>query len=165
MKEIFTRTSVRNFKPDAVEAEKQTKLLQAAMAAPSAGNQQPWEFIIVENPYALKDLAKTSPYAGCTAQAPMAIVALGNKKRFRFEENWQMDLSAAVENILLEAVHLGLGAVWLGIAPVEDRMKAVADLFHLSEELLPFAIIPCGYPVKENVAQNRFDESRIHYIK
>ncbi|MDO4556175.1 MAG: nitroreductase family protein [Lachnospiraceae bacterium] len=165
MKEIFHRTSVRNYQEKQVEEEKITMLLKAAMAAPSAGNQQPWEFIVVENPAALKDLSKASPYAGCVAKAPMAIVALGDKNRFRFEENWQMDLSAAVENILLEADHLGLGAVWLGIAPLSERMEAVSELFHLSDNLIPFAVIPCGYPVTEVQQQKRYDEARIHYIK
>lgn len=163
MEEIFHRVSVRKYQKKKVESEKQEQLLRAAMSAPSAGNQQPWEFLLIENQETLEALSHISPYAGCAASAPMAIVALADQKYCRFPENWQMDMSAAVENILLEAVNLGLGAVWLGVAPLEDRMAAVSRLFHLPDGLLAFAVIPCGYPEVQATQKDRFNRDRIHY--
>ncbi len=77
----------------------------------------------------------------------------------------QIDVSAAIENLLLEADGLGLGAVWLGIAPLTERMDAVRDVLQIPEELDAFAIVPCGYPAQERVQQDRFEEARVHYIR
>ncbi len=165
MKEIFTRASVRKYLDKPVEREKCVLLLQAAMAAPSAGNQQPWEFIVVEERETLKKLSAASPFGGCVADAPMAIVAAGNMTKCHFPQNWMMDMSAAVENLLLEAEYLGLGAVWLGIAPEDDRMRAVSQLISLPPDILPFAIVPVGYPAVAPQLHNRYDEKRVHYGK
>ena len=163
MNAIFARTSIRAFENKPVEAEKVEKMLRAAMAAPSAGNQRPWEFYVVEDPATLAQLAACSPYAGCTKNAPMAFVACARKQAW-FPENIPMDMSAAVENLLLEAVELGLGAVWLGIAPLEDRMTAAAQALNLPDSLEVFAVIPSGYPTKTIPQEDRFEETRVHYI-
>ena len=152
MNSIFHRTSIRTYQDKKVEAEKTEKMLQAAMAAPSAGNQQPWEYYVVTNADKLKELAQTSPYAGCTANAPMAFVAC-YRKECRMPEYAPIDLSASVENLLLEADELGLGAVWLGIAPLRDRMDKVREVISIPEELEAFAIIPCGYPVQIRISR------------
>jgi nitroreductase len=165
MKEIFNRVSVRQFTSDKVEAEKIEKMLRAAMQAPSAGNQQPWEFIVVENKDTLSTLAKASPYSKCLSEAPLAIVVMANKKLIKYSENWQQDLGAATQNILLEAVSLGLGAVWLGIAPLEDRMNYVSEVFGLDDDLLVYSILPIGYAAVKNEAKERYDVSRIHREK
>ena len=163
MKEIFHRTSVRKYLDQKVEKEKIELLLKAGMAAPSAGNQQPWEFYVVENKELLEKLSKTSPYAGCVKQAPLGIVAC-YKKECRMPEYAQIDMSACVENILLEADSLGLGAVWLGIAPLKERMEAVREVLHIPDDLEVFAIISCGYPETTRPQQDRFDTNRIHYM-
>lgn len=163
MNSIFHRTSVRRYLDKAVETDKIEKLMRAAMAAPSAGNQQPWEFYVVTEKKKLEALATTSPYAGCTKDAPVAFVACYRKKCM-MPEYAQIDLSASVENLLLEADSLELGAVWLGIAPLEDRMKKVKQVLSIPEDLEAFAIIPCGYPVKLNEQQNRYEENRIHKL-
>ena len=155
MNSIFHRTSIRTYQDKKVEAEKTEKMLQAAMAAPSAGNQQPWEYYV--------ELAQTSPYAGCTANAPMAFVAC-YRKECRMPEYAPIDLSASVENLLLEADELGLGAVWLGIAPLRDRMDKVREVISIPEELEAFAIIPCGYPVQIKNQQNRYEKERVHFV-
>ncbi len=111
MNEIFTRRSIRRYVDKPVEQEKIERLLKAAMQAPSAGSQRPWEFIVVQDKERLAQLAQASPYAGPTKDAPLAIVVLANRSALKFPENWQMDVSAATENMLLEAVHLDLGAV------------------------------------------------------
>lgn len=164
MNSIFHRTSVRQFLDKKVEQEKINKILEAAMTSPSAGNQQPWEFYIIENKNILESLSKTSPYASCTKDAPMAIVVC-YRNNVIFPEYTQIDAAACTENILLEIDALDLGAVWLGIAPVEERMEHVKKIIGMKEELNAFAIIPCGYPVKVNSQQDRYDLEKIHYVK
>lgn len=165
MKEIFSRVSVRNFKEDLVEDDKCEKLLRAAMAAPSAGNEQPWEFYVVKDKDVLDKLSQCSPFAGPTKDAPMAVVVAGNENYFRFNgDYWQIDLSAAIENMLLEAVHLGLGGVWLGIAPLKDRMEKVAEVLNFPENMHAFAIVPFGYPKEEKAKEDRYDSKRVHFI-
>lgn len=162
MNAIFQRTSVRQYQKKLVEEEKVQKILQAAMAAPSAGNQQPWEYYVVTDGNLLEQLAKCSPYAGCTAGAPLAFVACF-RENIPMPEYAQIDLSASVENLLLEAQELKLGAVWLGIAPLIDRMEQVKKVLDMPDNLRPFAIIPCGYPMSEKSQVNRFDENRVHW--
>lgn len=164
MDAIFKRTSVRNYQEKEVEDEKVERLLKAAMAAPSAGNQQPWEFYVVTDKIKMEQLSNCSPYAGCINGAPLAIVNC-YRKAIILPEYAEIDMSACTENILLEAEVLGLGAVWLGIAPLKDRMKIVKEIIEIPEELEVFAIIPCGYPLQIAQQQNRFDKSRIHYIR
>lgn len=98
MKEIFERVSVRKFTNDKVEEEKIEKILRAAMQAPSAGNQQPWEFIVVENKETLAKLANMSPYSKFIAEAPTSIVVLCNNEKLIYPENWMQDLGAATQN-------------------------------------------------------------------
>ncbi len=163
MNEIFHRTSVRKYQDRPVEDEKIEQMLRAAMAAPSAGNQQPWEFYVVKDKATLEKLSKTSPFATCTAAAPLAFVAC-YRVDCRMPEYAQIDLSACVENLLLEADALELGAVWLGIAPLEERMEAVRAVLNIPETLKAFAIIPCGYPETVRAQQDRFDGQRIHDV-
>lgn len=163
MKEIFERRSCRSFEDRKVEAGKLEKLLQAAMAAPTAKNQREWEYIVVTERELREKLADASPYAACVKDAPVAIVLLANISGLDCPEYWEQDMSTSAENILLEAVHLGLGAVWLGIAPDEERMRNVIEIFDLPENVLPFAIIPVGYPVSEGKAIDRYDTEKIFY--
>lgn len=163
MNHIFHRTSIRKYQDREIEKEKIELLLRAAMAAPSAGNQQPWEYYVVTDRQKLEQLSESSPYAGCAKKAPVAFVACF-RKQCRMPEYAQIDLSASVENLLLEADEIGLGAVWLGIAPLEERMEKVAQILNLPDSLAAFAIITCGYPAEEKVQQDRYDTARVHYL-
>ncbi|MDI9510061.1 MAG: nitroreductase family protein [Clostridiales bacterium] len=162
---INLRRSIRRYKDQPVEQEKIEKLLRAAMQAPSAANQQPWEFIVVQDEKYLKKLSEISAYSKMVAEAPLAIVLIGNEDRMRLKLHWEQDMAAATQNILLESAYLGLGAVWLGVAPMEDRMKLISEIFGLKDRLKPFCVIPIGYPGEgqENKFVDRFDSSRIHY--
>lgn len=163
MSGIFHRTSIRQYRDKKVEQEKIERMLRAAMAAPSACNQQPWEYYVVTDRSKLEQLSESSPYAGCTKNAPMAFVAC-YREACTAPEYAHIDLSASVENLLLEADEQGLGAVWLGIAPLQERMERVARILELPETLRAFAVIPCGYPAEEKAQQERYDSSRVHYI-
>ena len=162
MNEIFHRTSIRKFTSRPVEADKIELLLRAAMAAPSAGNQQPWEFYVVTDKNTLNALADCSPYAGSLYNAPLGIVVCC-RKNCRLPEYAQIDCSAAIENLLLEADSLGLGAVWLGIAPRPERMEKTGKVLEIPENLYVFSLIACGYPAEEKKQQDRYEEARVHY--
>lgn len=163
---IFERASVRRFTEDFVTDDEVRALLRAAMAAPSAGNQQPWEFYVVRDAATLEKLSATTPYAKAAAKAPCAIVACARTEGLRFPECVPQDMSAAIENLLLEAVELGLGAVWMGVAPEVDLVAAVVEVLDVPVGLEPFAIIACGIPADEPTpkGKDRFDEQRIHWV-
>ncbi|MBQ7896521.1 MAG: nitroreductase family protein [Oscillospiraceae bacterium] len=164
MNEIYARRSIRKYTDQPVEQEKLIAILKAAMAAPSAGNQQPWEFYVVTDKAMIEELSKVSKYSGCAKAAPMVIVTA-----YR-EELWapayaQIDMSICMQNMWLEVCAQGLGGVWMGIAPIEDRMKDVEKIVGIPKGQRAFAIFPVGYPAEEGRKQDRFDESRIHYIR
>lgn len=164
MNHLYTRVSIRKYQDRPVEKEKTEAILRAAMQAPSAANQQPWEFYVVTNKEKLEALSQVSPYAGMTRNAPAAIVSV-YRKDCAIPAYAQIDLSIAMENLWLETDAQGLGGVWLGIAPQEERMKAVEEVLDLPDTVRAFAIFPYGYPAEERKQQNRFDVSRIHYVE
>lgn len=166
MREIFERVSIRKYQERRVEAEKMELLLRAGMAAPSTKNQQPWEFIVVEDKETLVGISQCSNAAPAAKNAVAAIVLLCNLDRVEGDERWwYQDMSAAAQNILLEAKHLGLGAVWLGMAPLEERMQKLAALLNIPANIVPFAVIALGYPLVEKPPHDRFDPERIHHEK
>ena len=164
MKEIFERVSIRKFEDRPVEKEKTEIILKAAMAAPSAGNQQPWEFFVVTDRQKIKQLSKISPYAACAEGAPMVIVPCYRTQGQRWPETALIDLSCATENMLLEITAQGLGGVWLCAAPLEDRMEKAQAAIGNPKGLKAFAVIPVGYPAENKVQQGRFEEGRVHYV-
>lgn len=164
MNEIFKRVSIRKFEDKAVESEKIEKILRAAMAAPSAGNQQPWEFYVVTDKDTIKALSECSPYAGCAAGAPAVLVPCYRTEGLMFPKLAQVDLANATENALLEITALDLGGVWLAVSPEQDRIDNVAKALCTPANLVPFALVPFGYPAESREQQDRYDESRIHCI-
>lgn len=165
MSAIFTRTSVRQFENRPVEPEKIEKILQAAFAAPTAVNQQAWEFVVVTNKEILQQLGKVTQYSTPAANAPAAIVICYNKDNLKVPKMSHIDCAIATENIWLECEELGLGGVMLGIAPFEDRMIALGKILNLPENLAAFTIFPFGYPKNKKPQKNRYDEKKVHYIK
>ncbi|MBV4417942.1 nitroreductase family protein [Clostridium tyrobutyricum] len=163
---IFNRRSIRKYKDKPVEKEKIDKLLKAAMQAPSAANQQPWEFIVVQDKEKLKELSNTSPYSKMVADSSVTFVLLSRKGNLLVPGCVSQDMGAAAENLLLEAVDLELGAVWLGVGSIKERMDYVCKVFNLPGNIEPFALIAVGYPDgQENKFIDRFDEKRVHYEK
>ncbi len=161
---IFHRISVRKYKDRPVEPEKIEQILRAGMQAPSACNQQPWEFYVVTDREKIQALSESTPYSKCAAGAPVLIVPVYREK-CAVPEYAQIDMSIAQENMWLEADELELGGVWLGIAPIEERMKAVEDILQIPEGLRAFSIFAFGYPAEKRPQQDRFDKNRIHYVK
>lgn len=162
MESIFHRTSIRSWLDQPIEDEKIEQILRAGMQAPSAGNQQPWEFYVVRDGAKKELLSQASEYAHCAAQAPVVIVPVYRTEGLRFPEYAQIDLSIATENMWLEADSLGLGGVWLGIAPHESRMYKVEAALGMPSRLRAFALLCVGYPKAVHVQKDRFDATRIH---
>lgn len=143
---ITTRRSVRKFTADPVSGELIDKLLGAAMLAPSAGNQQPWHFVVVRDRQKLDAVPGYHPYCKMINQVSVAVLVCGDPQGKKWPDFWVQDCSAAVQNLLLAARAEGLGTVWTGVYPVEDRMAGCRNTFSLPEHIIPFAIIPIGWP-------------------
>ncbi len=167
METIFNRRSIRSYLDKKIEGEKVEKLLRAGMQAPSAINGQPWEFLVVQEKETLNKLSKMSLFSKMVADAPLAIVLLGDSKKMRAKAFFPQDMGAASENILLEATYLGLGGVWLGVCSIAEREKFIRDLFNLPEEIMPFGVIVVGYPGagQENEFVDRYNPKKVHYEK
>lgn len=159
---IFTRRSIRKYKEDPVEKEKLDYLLRAAMSAPSAGNEQPWEFVVVTERKVMEGIINVHPYAGMLKTAPLAIAVLGNMSRELHSGFWVQDCAAATENLLLAAASQGLGSCWMGVWPLEDRERALARLFNLPDDVKVFSIVATGYPAEEKDEVNRYENWRVH---
>lgn len=164
---IFERRSIRTYTDEPVSREDVLKLLRAGMQAPSGGNQQPWEFIVVDDAGLKERLAGCSPYAGAVGKSAISIVLLVRAdESCRFPEIKAQDMAACAENILLQATDLGLGAVWQAVYPTPERMAYVKELFSLDDSVEPFCVISLGHPKGEPAKpKSRFDESRVHWNK
>jgi nitroreductase len=163
---IFKRRSIRAYQNKEVSRETLKFLLQAAMAAPSANNSQPWEFIAITEKN-LMDMFRGKLKYG-NYNAPAAIAVLANLKIAQNDSSiryWVQDCSAAVENILIAAAGLGLGTVWIGSYPKEDVMKIERDILGIPESIIPLALIYVGYPAEELPARTQYEESRVHWQK
>lgn len=162
---IIRRVSVRRYSDKPVSSEQVSAILHAAMSAPTGVNKQPWEFVVIDDPELLKQLADALPYAKMTAQAPVAIIVCGNKNRFLEGVDavlWEQDLSAASENILLAAHAIGLGGVWTCIYPHEERTAPVKSILHLPDNMVPFNLIPIGHPLTDHAPMDKWHPERVH---
>ncbi len=160
---IRTRRSVREFTAQPVEESAVETLLRAAMSAPSAGNQQPWHFIVVNERALLDRIPEFSPYAAMCREAPLGILVCGDTTLEKYPGYWIQDCSAATQNLLLAAHDLGLGAVWTGVYPREERMRGFRQLLNLPDHILPLAFVVIGHPAERPQPQDRFRPERIHY--
>jgi len=165
MDAIFKRRSIRMYKEQEVPQEFVEKVLRAGMNAPSAGNEQPWQFIVIKEKDTLEELSRCSSFAHMVKNAPLAILVCGDLGLEKHEGFWMQDCSAATQTMLLEVADLGLGSVWLGLYPLQERFDYVKQQFSLPSEVIPFAILPVGFPVKDLKPADRYDPGRVHYEK
>lgn len=165
MNAIFKRRSIRKYLDKPVSDNYVKDILKAAMAAPSAGNEQPWEFIVVNDRNILNRIAEIHPYAKMLLQAPIAIVVCGDMNKEKYQGFWVQDCSAATQNMLLEATDKGLGTVWIGVYPNQDRINDLVSLFNLPANVIPLGMVAVGYPAEDMQEVDRFDENKIHYNK
>ncbi|MDY7010010.1 MAG: nitroreductase family protein [Planctomycetota bacterium] len=168
MEAILSRRSIRKYTDQAVPDELIRALLNAAMSAPSAGDQRPWRFVVIDDRGMLDTITTFHPYSAMLKEAPAAILVCYDEQMVelevvRKEPWWVQDCSAATENLLIAARATGLGAVWLGIYPTEERVARFRELVGAPEHIVPFALISLGFPAEQKPREDRFDESKVRY--
>lgn len=162
MRVINNRRSVRTFLPDKVEKDKIDLLIRAAMQAPSAHNQQPWVFLVVENEETIKQLARIS---SPLKTAPLAIILLTDKRNLKSPDFYTSDMGAATQNLLLEAAGLGLGGCWIGLYNRQTRLETLSEIIDIPEYFEPFSLLAIGYPTAEdaNYFIDRYNPDKVFY--
>jgi nitroreductase len=158
---IFTRRSIRRFRDDSVSEELTQKLVAAAMQAPSARNQQAWQFVVIDDRAILAAAAAKMPNAAMAAHAPLGILVCGDLSLEKSPGYWVVDCAAAVENLLLAAHALGLGAVWTGVYPRQERMDVLRQLVGLPENVVAHTLIVLGHPAEQPHATSRYLPERV----
>jgi nitroreductase len=163
MDTVLSRTNIHSFTDRPVCRDAVRQLLQAAMAAHSAGDERPWHFLVVDDLATRQQFAEIHPYTHLVAQAPVAILVCGDLTLQKLSGFWVQDCAAAAQNMLITGQSLGLGTVWLGIHPVEGRVQRFRKVLDLPPHVIPFALILVGYPAEQNGLRYRYDESRVHF--
>jgi nitroreductase len=158
---LLTRRSIRRYEDRPVPQETVTEILKAGMAAPTAANE-PWDFIVVNDRAALSEVGRFHPHAQMLKSAQLGIVVCADPHRGTLEGRWVLDCAACAENMLVAANALGLGACWVGVYPVEERIKGVRSLFGVPEHVIPVCIVSLGFPAEKKDPPNRFRPERIH---
>ncbi len=159
---LFTRRSIRKYRSERVPEEKLETLLRAAMFAPSARNQQPWHFVVVDDREQLDRIRAAHPYAGMLATAGAAVVVCCEEALVTSDGNWINDCAAAVQNLMLAARAEGLGTCWLGVYPRPERMEPIGEIVGLPDGVIPHAVVALGVPDEEPRQPERFRPDRVH---
>jgi nitroreductase len=160
---IITRRSIRRFRSEPIKQEAIEDIVRAGMYAPSAVNCQPWHFIIVDDPALFEKIMEVHPYSGMLRQAQYAIMVCGDQHLEHAPGYWSVDCGAATQNLLLAAHSKGIGSVWLGLHPREERKEGMRKLFDLPGHIQPFSLVALGYPDEEKQVPDRFKKERIHF--
>lgn len=159
---LLTRRSIRRYKDTPISPDTIEKILRAAMSAPAARNQQLWHFVVISDKTVLSRIPAIHPHAQMAPSAACAILVCAEPALEKTPGYWEQDCSAATENILLAAHALGLGAVWCGIYPREERVKGLRELLGIPEGVIPFSLVPMGMPAEEKGRQDRYNAARVH---
>lgn len=160
---IFTRRSIRNFTGEKVSEEDLKAIFKAGFSAPSAHNFRPWHFVAVREKSSLESIAKFHPYGKMLPKAGCGIIVCGDNERQKTTGFLVEDCSAAIQNMLLAAHGLGLGAVWCGLYPVPQLTKSMAELLNLPSTIIPVGMIALGHKNEEREAPDRYDDSKVHF--
>lgn len=159
---LRTRRSIRKYTEDNISDDDLHAMLDAAMHAPSARNQQPWHFVVARRAEIREALSKASPYTHMAAKAPLVIVIAADMNACKVEEMWVQDCAAATENMLLAARGRDIGTVWCGIYPVADRMESIRQTLALPPHIIPFNLVCAGHTSEEFREEQRYQQDRIH---
>jgi len=168
LKTIFSRKSVRSFHNGPVSREKLDMLVRAGMAAPTAVDKRPWEFVVVTDRAVLKQLADALPHAKMTDKAAAAIIVAGDVRKQwggMDSDYWIMDCSAATQNILLAAESMGLGGVWTAVYPEDSRIRSVRQILGIPPHIVPLNVIPVGVPTGREKPKDKYNPAQIHWNK
>jgi len=161
---IFARRSIREYTKQEVADDLVRDLLEAAMAAPSAVAKDPWEFIVVRHAEMRARIASGLPNGSMLAEAPVGIIVCGNIQRVHDGQLSYLlqDCSAAIENLLLAASVLGLGACWLGVHPREDRVAHIRKLLNIPDHFIPVSAVAVGWPAFAAQPRTRYRDDAVH---
>ncbi|MFC1836982.1 nitroreductase family protein [Thermodesulfobacteriota bacterium] len=162
MQALLTRRSIRNYTSEPVSHETVTELLKAAMSAPTAANQC-WHFVVIRERGILEAVTELHPHAEMLKTAPVAIAVVADPTQEKLKGRWPMDCSAATENILIAANAMGLGACWVGIYPVEERIEGLKKLLGAPDHVIPLCMVAIGHPNERKSPPSRFKSDRIHH--
>ncbi|MEI7596690.1 MAG: nitroreductase family protein [Bacteroidota bacterium] len=162
---IYSRRSVRKYKPDVLSPEILDKLIRTSMQAPTAGNQRTWHYLIIENTDLILQLPVVHPYAQMVREAPLIVLICGDINLEKHVGYWDQDCAAATMCMCLAAHEMGIGSCWLGVHPTQDRIEGVKDIFKLPANIIPYSVVVLGYPDEELEVVDRFLPERIHYGK
>jgi len=162
MNAIFARRSIRRYTTEPVGDEQVSKLLAAAMVAPSARDTRSWHFVVLRDRQLLARVPEFHPHAAMVPTAALAILVCADPGLEPHEGYWVTNCAAATENLLIEAQYLGLGAVWLGVYPRQERMTGLRRLCGVPEAIVPFALVALGHPAESKPPADRYDPARVH---
>ncbi|MBD3265674.1 nitroreductase family protein [bacterium] len=160
---LKTRRSIRQFTAEPVPNEKILTILECAMYAPSACNQQPWQFVVIDDREILDAIPPFHPYANMLKEAPLAVVVCSDARLETIGGYWEQDCSAAMENLLLAVHAVDLGGVWLGVHPLQERVEKLRELLNLPKEVTPLGIAAIGYPAETKGKVERYLKDRVHH--
>ena len=163
IKAIIERRSIRRYSGKPVDKREINLLLKSAMYAPSARNQQPWHFIVIDDRVLLGRIMKVHPYASMLSGASAAVLVCGDDTLELSKGYWSVDCAAATQNLLLAAHALGIGAVWLGVYPRQERQDGIGEIFELPAHVHPFSLVSLGYPGENIDIPERFRPERIRW--
>lgn len=166
MKEIYLRRSIRKYKDTPLDVQQIQQVIRAGTYAPSAGNEKPWHFIVITKRETLEAITTFHPYTQMLKSAPVAIIACADLTNVKYEGNfWIQDMSAAIQNMLLEATSMNLGSCWCGVYPNPTLVEKVSKLLNLPKNIIPAAIVALGEGDETREVDERFDEALVHYEK
>lgn len=162
---LFTRRSIRKFSGEVPDDEDIKAIVRAGFYAPSAHNNQPWHFVVIKEEKVLKEIAEMHPYAKMLTQAGCAVIVCGDSEKEKRQGFLVQDCSAAIENMLLAAHGLDLGAVWCGLFPMNTLTDGVKNILSLPDNILPVGMVVIGNSLEERNASERYDETKVHFNK
>ncbi|MCU0482993.1 MAG: nitroreductase family protein [Chloroflexi bacterium] len=162
MEALLTRRSIREYRAEPIPPEVVRRILEAAMHAPSGNNEQPWHFVVIDDPQLLGAIPAIHSAADMAAGAPLGILVCGDPRLEKVRDMWPLDCAAATQNLMLAAWEHGVGSVWTGISHRPQRVEAFRQLFGVPDEIVPFALVVLGYPAAAPKEAHRFREDRVH---
>lgn len=160
---IETRRSIRKFKDKKIEKNILEEILKAGMYAPSAYNEQPWHFIVIDDRKLLEEIPNFHNHANMCKNAPIAVLICADINEKKTEDLWLLDCTAATQNIMLAAHEKNIGSVWVGVYFRQNYIDGFRKLLNLPKHIIPISLIPMGYPDQEIKKPDRFKKDRIHY--
>ncbi|HEY8362140.1 MAG TPA: nitroreductase family protein [Tissierellaceae bacterium] len=160
---IFSRRSIRKFTGAPVKEEDLKLILKAGFQAPSAHNLQPREYVVIRDKEIINKIAEFHKYAKMLPNAGCGIVVCGDKSKQQDMGFLVEDCSASIQNMLLAAHGLGLGAVWCGLYGKTDLVENMSKTLNLPEHIIPIGLVVIGVKAQDVEPVDRYNEEKVHY--